>query len=74
MYPTPLHCATPPIPNFLLLGLNAGFGIQFVRYVKSTRYKIQETLFRVNFQIYIRITFAITYFVDKHDLKTYKYT
>ena len=36
---------------------------------RITRYKIQETLFRVDFQIYNRITFAISYFVDKHDLK-----
>ena len=33
------------------------------------RYKIQETLFSVDCQIYNRITLAIGYFVDKHDLK-----
>ena len=43
--------------------------------IQSYYYKIQETLFRVDFQIYNRITLAISYFVDKHDLKIlYKYT
>ena len=39
------------------------------------RYKIQETLFRVDFQIYNNITLAMSYFVDKHEiLRLYKYT
>ena len=33
---------------------------------QDTRYKIQETLFKVDYQIYNRITLAIGYFVDKH--------
>ena len=37
--------------------------------------KMQETLFRVNFQIYNNITLAMGYFVDKHEiLRLYKYT
>ena len=41
----------------------------------DTRYKIQETLFRVDFQIYNNITLAMSYFVDKHEiLRLYKYT
>ena len=32
-------------------------------------YKIQETLFNVDFQIYNRKTLAVGYFVDKHDMK-----
>ena len=31
-----------------------------------TRYKIQETLFRVDIQIYNSVTLAMGYFVDKH--------
>ena len=33
------------------------------------RYKIQETLFNVDFQEYNLITLAMSYFVDKHDMK-----
>ena len=41
----------------------------------NTRYKIQETLFRVDFQIYNNITLAMSYFVDKHEiLRLYMYT
>ena len=41
----------------------------------STKYKIQETLFRVQFQIYNNITLAMSYFVDKYEiLRLYKYT
>ena len=36
----------------------------------SNSYKIQETLFNVDFQMYNRITLAVGYFVDKHDMKT----
>ena len=32
----------------------------------DTRYKIQETLFRVDIQIYNSVTLAMGYFVDKH--------
>ena len=32
----------------------------------NTRYKIQETLFRVDIQIYTSVTLAMGYFVDKH--------
>ena len=32
--------------------------------------RLQETLFKVDFQIYNRITLAIGYFVDKHKFKT----
>ena len=37
--------------------------------VQITRYKIQETLFNVDFQEYNLITLAMSYFVDKHDMK-----
>ena len=30
------------------------------------RYKIQETLFKVDMQIYNSVTLALGYFVDKH--------
>ena len=33
--------------------------------------RLQETLFKVDFQIYNTITLAIGYFVDKHKLKLY---
>ena len=35
----------------------------------NDRYKIQETLFNVDFQMYNRITLAEGHFVDKHDMK-----
>ena len=38
--------------------------------VQDTRYKIQETLFNVDFQEYNLITLAMSYFVDKHGMKT----
>ena len=34
--------------------------------LQDTRYKIQETLFRVDIQIYNSVTLAMGYFVDKH--------
>ena len=34
-----------------------------------TRYKLQETLLYVNFQMYNRITLAVCHFVDKHNMK-----
>ena len=43
--------------------------------MKKNINKIQETLFRVDFQVFNNTTLTMGYFVDKHEtLRRYKYT
>ena len=65
----------PDLKLFILVGWGRSFlsvawptGVQLVFFFCSgvTRYKIQETLFRVDIQIYNSVTLAMGYFVDKH--------
>ena len=58
----------------LLNCLNAQGPVQF--YIMTSRFKIQETLFKVDIFVYNIITLAMSYFVDKQDKKAvhvYKY-
>ena len=52
----------------MFIGFMTPAGAILSRY-QDTRYKIQETLFNVDFQEYNLITIAMSYFVDKHDMK-----
>ena len=58
----------PNIHN-IILGQRRLGGLEAVTDTRDTRYKIQETLFNVDFQEYNLITLAMSYFVDKHDMK-----
>ena len=72
---TPLHFGTsfhfPGMERFNGIPMEiyrlVRVGIWNVSLVLVTRqYKIQETLFRVDIQIYNSVTLALGYFVDKH--------
>ena len=71
-----------PVKDFISGGVGgvclvvAGHPFDTLKVAEDSRFKIQETLFKVDIFVYNIITLAMSYFVDKQDKKAvhvYKY-